>query len=108
GESFESCLEKRYVQHATSNAVNTAWAALGLMAAKSPDLDAIGRAIRLLVERQQKNGDWEQGPISGVFNANCMITYASYRSIFPIWALARYIRESEIRNPKSEARNPKL
>ena len=26
----------------------------------------------------------------GVFNKNCMITYAAYRNIFPIWALGEY------------------
>ncbi|GMQ07577.1 hypothetical protein CsSME_00051713 [Camellia sinensis var. sinensis] len=28
--------------------------------------------------------------ITGVFNKNCMITYAAYRNIFPIWALGEY------------------
>lgn len=28
--------------------------------------------------------------IMGVFNKNCMITYAAYRNIFPIWALGEY------------------
>jgi hypothetical protein len=28
--------------------------------------------------------------IMGVFNRNCMITYAAYRNIFPIWALGEY------------------
>lgn len=30
--------------------------------------------------------------IMGVFNKNCMITYAAYRNIFPIWALGEYRR----------------
>ena len=28
----------------------------------------------------------------GVFNHNCMITYANYRNIFPLWALGQYRR----------------
>ena len=28
--------------------------------------------------------------IMGVFNRNCMITYAAYRDLFPIWALGEY------------------
>lgn len=28
--------------------------------------------------------------IMGVFNKNCMISYAAYRNIFPIWALGEY------------------
>jgi cycloartenol synthase len=37
------------------------------------------RAARYLMSRQQVNGDWPQQHISGVFNRNCMITYANYR-----------------------------
>lgn len=29
----------------------------------------------------QANGDWPQQTISGVFNHNCMITYANYRRV---------------------------
>jgi len=39
---------------------------------------------------QEPTGDWPQQLISGVFNHNCMITYANYRNIFPIWALGQY------------------
>lgn len=39
---------------------------------------------------QEASGDWPQQTISGVFNRNCMITYANYRNIFPIWALGEY------------------
>jgi cycloartenol synthase len=28
---------------------------------------------------QEGSGDWPQQHISGVFNRNCMITYANYR-----------------------------
>ncbi len=28
---------------------------------------------------QEPSGDWPQQHISGVFNRNCMITYANYR-----------------------------
>ena len=41
---------------------------------------------------QLPSGDWPQQHISGVFNRNCMITYANYRNIFPIWALGLYNR----------------
>lgn len=95
GESFESCVTKQYVQHETSQVVNTAWAVLGLMAARYPDKKVIDKAIGFLIQQQQKNGDWNQQAISGVFNFNCMITYTSYRNVFPIWALARYVRGGE-------------
>lgn len=95
GESFESCVKKQYIQHEISQVVNTAWAVLGLMAARYPDKNVIDKAISFLIQQQQKNGDWNQQAISGVFNFNCMITYTSYRNVFPIWALARYVRGGE-------------
>jgi hypothetical protein len=30
---------------------------------------------------QEASGDWPQQHISGVFNRNCMITYANYRRV---------------------------
>lgn len=37
------------------------------------------RAARFLMSAQLPSGDWPQQTISGVFNRNCMITYANYR-----------------------------
>ncbi|HLP18767.1 MAG TPA: hypothetical protein VK174_00625, partial [Chitinophagales bacterium] len=52
----------------------------------------IQKGIQLIISRQQPTGDWEQESISGVFNHNCMISYTSYRNVFPIWALGRYLK----------------
>jgi len=70
--------------------VNTAWALLALMAAGFGDKKVIETGLNVLLNRQTDMGDWPQERISGVFNYNCMITYANYRNIFPIWALSRY------------------
>lgn len=90
GETFKSCSTLVYTEAATSQVVNTAWALLALMAAGFDDKAVIEKGIRLLLSRQTDDGDWLQENISGVFNYNCMITYANYRNIFPIWALSRY------------------
>lgn len=95
GESYESCVQQKYVYHERSQVVNTSWALLALMAANHPDKKAIEKGVRFLMERQQTSGDWEQEGISGVFNANCMITYTAYRNVFPLWALGRYVRNDE-------------
>lgn len=103
GESFESCIQKRYIPHTTSQVVNTSWAVLSLMAirefAVSSQQSAINTAIQkgveLIIQRQQANGDWEQESISGVFNHSCMISYTSYRNVFTIWALGRYIKQNK-------------
>jgi len=94
GETFESCSKLVYTEAATSQLVNTAWALLTLMAADFGDKKIIETGINLLLNRQTDIGDWPQESISGVFNYNCMITYANYRNIFPIWALSRYHRRS--------------
>ena len=101
GESYESCVLKRYVEHERSQVVNTAWALLTLMRAGwEGDEGVIERGVRLLLERQTKEGDWEQEGISGVFNGNCCITYTNYRNIFPMWALGRYVQRCRERQEK--------
>lgn len=65
----------------TSHAVNTAWALLALLAVgyEAVDCKPLHAAARCLLQLQQDSGDWPQQHISGVFNRNCMITYANYR-----------------------------
>lgn len=95
GESYLSCELKEYSQlpeEEPSHAVNTAWAMLALLKAGQHEVDArpLHRAARCLLGAQMPCGDWPQQHISGVFNRNCMITYANYRNIFPLWALGEY------------------
>lgn len=93
GETFESCSKLVYSEAKTSQSINTAWALLALMAADFDKNQIIRTGIEVLLNRQTDHGDWPQENISGVFNYNCMITYANYRNIFPIWALNRYSRK---------------
>jgi len=95
GESYLSCEKKVYSQlppDEPSHAVNTAWAMLALLKAGQHHYDPapLHRAAACLLRLQEGHGDWPQQQISGVFNRNCMITYANYRNIFPLWALGEY------------------
>ena len=90
GEEFKSCIEGKYYNIEEGHCVNTAWAIMALLKAECKNKTAIDKGIQFLLSKQEKNGDWPQENISGVFNGNCMITYTSYRNVFPLWALGRY------------------
>mmetsp|Transcript_57764 Transcript_57764/g.183055 ORF Transcript_57764/g.183055 Transcript_57764/m.183055 type:complete len:537 (+) Transcript_57764:344-1954(+) len=95
GESYLSCQDKAYSQlppGEPSHVVHTSWALLALLRAGQAERDRapLHAAARFLMGAQLPSGDWPQQQITGVFNRNCMITYANYRNIFPIWALGEY------------------
>uniref|UniRef100_UPI00358E27D6 lanosterol synthase isoform X2 n=1 Tax=Myxine glutinosa TaxID=7769 RepID=UPI00358E27D6 len=92
GEDFESCEQRKYIQSQEAQVHCTAWALLGLMAARYPHVDVLERGVRCLMEMQLADGDWPQGNIAGVFNKTCAISYTNYKNIFPIWVLGRFAR----------------
>jgi lanosterol synthase len=47
GEHYSSCVEKRYVEHETSQVVNTAWAVMALMHAGYPDPEPVQRGLKV-------------------------------------------------------------
>ncbi len=94
GESYKSCVEHRYI-NTDSHVVNTSWALMGLIAANYPNKNVIDKGIAYLLKMQEKNGDFPQQSISGLFNHNCMITYTAYRNIFPLWAIGRYLQQKQ-------------
>jgi lanosterol synthase len=64
-----------------------------LMNAEYPDLEPIKKGMRLLMERQQPNGEWLQEAIEGVFNKSCMISYPNYKFYFVMKALGMFARK---------------
>ncbi|RPB03477.1 terpene synthase [Choiromyces venosus 120613-1] len=92
GESYKSCETGIYTEHKETQVVNTAWAVIALMNAGYKERGPIERGIKLIMRRQQPNGEWLQEGIEGVFNKSCMISYPNYKFTFTIKALGIYAR----------------
>ncbi|KJX98068.1 lanosterol synthase like protein [Zymoseptoria brevis] len=93
-ESYKSCETGMWSPHPQgSQVVQTAWVIIALLEAEFPEREPIERAVRLLMRRQQANGEWLQEGIEGVFNKSCMISYPNYKFIFPIKALGMFGRK---------------
>jgi lanosterol synthase len=90
GEHYSGCLDGRYVEHAESQVVMTAWALLALMEVVDVRSEAVARGIAWLRSKQAPDGSWPQQAVNGVFFWSAMLDYRLYKSYFPTWALSRH------------------
>ena len=92
GESCDSyALDRKGHKPAPSNASQTAWAVLGLMAAGRASAPAVKRGIAWLIAHQAEDGLWGQEAYTGGgFPRVFYLRYHGYPCYFPLWALARY------------------
>jgi squalene-hopene/tetraprenyl-beta-curcumene cyclase len=92
GESCDSyALDRKGHEPAPSNASQTAWAVLGLMAAGRGACDAVERGVAWLLANQADDGLWGQEVYTGGgFPRVFYLRYHGYPCYFPLWALARY------------------
>ena len=71
----------------------TAWGAMGMMAACGPDDPSVRAAIRWLIDNQAADGNWEENWYTGTgFPRVFYLKYHLYRLYFPLMALGRYRR----------------
>ncbi|MEX2172793.1 MAG: squalene--hopene cyclase [Pirellulaceae bacterium] len=82
----------------------TAWALLGLMAAKNTS--AVERGIRYLLETQNPDGAWDEPEFTGTgFPRVFYLRYHYYRIYFPLLALNTFQRQCGVRNAERGVRN---
>jgi squalene-hopene/tetraprenyl-beta-curcumene cyclase len=71
----------------------TAWAVMGLMAARRGGDPAVARGIRHLLTTQRDDGTWDEAECTGTgFPGVYYLTYGLYRDYFPLMALGLYQR----------------
>ncbi|PBK72268.1 terpene synthase [Armillaria solidipes] len=89
GESYKTCEQQCWIEHAESQVVQTCWATMALMYAEYPYPEPIEKAVQLVMSRQLPDGSWAQEAIEGVFNKTCAIAYPNFKFSFPIWMLGK-------------------
>jgi squalene-hopene/tetraprenyl-beta-curcumene cyclase len=95
GEDLRSYRDPALRGCGESTASQTAWALLGLLAAGETGSAATRRGVRWLVETQRADGGWDEALYTGTgFPGDFYINYHLYRIVFPISALARYLRST--------------
>jgi squalene-hopene/tetraprenyl-beta-curcumene cyclase len=92
GEDLRSYGDFSYRGRGTSNACQTAWALLALLAADERG-PATQRGVAFLIHTQQADGTWDERWFTGTgFPGDFSINYHLYHLVFPIMALGRYVR----------------
>jgi len=95
GESADSYEDPSTKGQGPSTPSQTAWGAMGLMAAVGGEDLAVRRAIDWLATHQREDGNWDEPEFTGTgFPKVFYLRYHLYRLYFPLTALARYQRLS--------------
>src|SRR6185369_1840731 len=98
GESCMTYHEPSLIGQGPSTASQTAWGLLGLLTGLPANDIAVKRAVDYLLERQNRDGSWDEQPFTGTgFPKVFYLKYHLYRQYFPLYALARCRRLLENR-----------
>jgi squalene-hopene/tetraprenyl-beta-curcumene cyclase len=92
GESPDSYESPHLRGQGTPTASQTAWAAMGLMAAGLHEHPAVTRAVRYLLLMQEDDGAWEETEFTGTgFPRVFYLRYHYYPIYFPLLALSQWV-----------------
>jgi squalene-hopene/tetraprenyl-beta-curcumene cyclase len=92
GEDLRSYKDADYRGRGVSNASQTAWALLALLAAGERGAVA-ERGVAFLVDTQRVDGTWDETWFTGTgFPGDFYINYHLYHLVFPVMALGRFVR----------------
>jgi squalene-hopene/tetraprenyl-beta-curcumene cyclase len=81
-----------------STAFQTAWAVLGLMAAGEANSPEVKAGIDFILHNQQADGVWNDKCFTAPgFPKVFYLKYHGYDKFFPLWALARYRNELNLK-----------
>jgi squalene-hopene/tetraprenyl-beta-curcumene cyclase len=104
GESCQTYENPELKGRGPSTASQTAWGAMGLLAASGIDDPAVKKAIRWLIDAQNAEGNWDEQWFTGTgFPRVFYLKYHLYRLYFPLMALARFRRNNGESNTTSVA-----
>ncbi len=93
GESCASYWQDRKDETVASLPSQTAWALLALMAAGRTESEVVRRGVDYLLNAEREGGMWEERLYNAVgFPKVFYLHYHGYRSYFPLWAVARYVK----------------
>ncbi len=93
GEDLRSYTDASWAGRGASTPSQTGWALMALLAADdtSPVVDA---GINYLIQAQRADGGWDEELYTGTgFPGDFYINYELYRHIFPLNALARFLKK---------------
>jgi squalene-hopene/tetraprenyl-beta-curcumene cyclase len=102
GESCDTYEDPNTRGVGVSTPSQTAWALMALLAAGDDRSDSVAKGVRWLLERQRRNGSWDESMGEGAHRESIItgtgfpkvfyLAYTMYRQYFPLMALNAYRR----------------
>jgi len=93
GETVGSYDDPNLKGQGDSTASQTAWAIMGLLAARDTRSECVARGIAYLLRTQKKDGSWDEPFYTGTgFPRVFYLAYHMYRQYFPLIALTAYAK----------------